>query len=136
MCKALKPFMKGANPVSVTKPPSKSLSVSDCVKNHNLKELREMIDKNKLPKGLKQKKKEEMCLALKPFFKEERIQDNNKVTMEDCLNDYLLSDLKAIVDKKQLPKGLKQLKKQYLCDAVLPYLEKSDDVNKGKKNKK
>ena len=139
MCKALKPYIKGANPVSVTKPPSKSLSVSDCVKNHNLKELREMIDKNKLPKGLKQKKKEEMCLALKPFFKEERIQQvrsANKVTMDDCLNDYLLSDLKAIIDKKQLPKGLKQLKKQYLCDAVLPYLEKSDDVNKGKKNNK
>ena len=138
MCKALKPYMKGANPVSVTKPPSKSLSVSDCVKNHNLKQLREMIDKNKLPKGLKQKKKEEMCLALKPFFKEERILQvtDSKVSMKDCLNDYLLSDLKAIVDNKHLPKGLKQLKKQYLCDAVLPYLEKGDDVNKGKKNKK
>lgn len=135
------------------------MSVNECMKKHNLNELRNLIDKHKLAKGLKQRKKEKMCEALRPFLKKQRSSSisyqinqqmntnesatkpplsssQSEVSIQDCMKNYLLSDLKAVVDQHHLPKGLKLLNKRDLCFNVHNYLKKGVNANKGAKAKK
>jgi serine/threonine protein kinase len=140
--------------IKIPSPPSAN-KLQQCMK-HKRKELQEMVATHQLAKSVKYLNKKEMCEKLIPHMKSYRKEDekkntttyvtannvtannNNKVSMSGCKKYYTLNELKSIVDEHKLPKKFKLLKKEQLCEKVLPYLstdQRRKTVKRGPKLK-
>lgn len=113
-------------------------SVDECMKKKK-SELVKIIEDRKLPKKYKMMKKQDICKLIHENKskksntssyktaddgKDDNDNSNGNVSFDDCLNYYSLKELKDIVDKKKLPRKLKQLNKGELCRSIYKVLPK------------
>lgn len=89
-----------------------------------LKTLKEKVKENNLPKKLNALNKRELCKSISHLFEDAQLNTKTR-RINKCMGKKL-SDLKQIVDDKNLPKKLKQLKKADLCKALSEYTDNSN----------
>lgn len=125
----------------------KVMTMEECKKKKVI-EIKELVKSSKLDKKNKKIKylpKEKMCKHLiQHLSNKSNTKPNDKsntkpndVTIDQCEKYFALTELKKVVDEKNLPKKLKQLNKKELCNQIHSHLDISNKnlktVKRGKK---
>ena len=97
---------------------SSSESFKKCM-THKLKELKNKVAENNLPKKLTQLNRRPLCKEISYIF-----ETNGEMKVDTSTNNFnkcmrlLIKDLKQKVDENNLPKKLKQLNKKDICKEI------------------